>query len=221
MHLCYVNKTKNITTKTFTAMELTKIKTAALQVIFVSSIIFGASSCQENKQDNTSNESSKPVNTADAAEDQNDAKFNKNDDEKNAAFLVKAAEINLEEISLGKLAQKKSTNKDVKELGKMMETAHTKALADLQKLAAKKSISLPTELSKDLQNDQEKLDGKSEKDFNKDYADKMVSGHKDAIELFEKNTDSNDDEIRTFATTMLPELRTHLDHSIAVQEKLK
>ena len=198
-------------------MEFTKIKKTALQIIFVSTVIFGAASCEEKEHDHTA--SDKPV-TSDVAEDQNDGKFNKNDDEKNAAFLVKAAEINLEEISLGKLAQKKSTNKDVKDFGKMMETAHTKALADLQKLAAKKSISIPTELNQEAKNLYQKLDGKSEKEFNKDYADKMVSGHKDAIDLFEKqSTESSDEDIRTWATTMLPELRTHLDHAIAVQEK--
>lgn len=201
-------------------MESAKIKTTVLQVIFVSSIIFGAASCEQKQSDhNTSDASDKPV-TSEVAEDQNDGKFNKNDDEKNAAFLVKAAEINLEEISLGKLAQKKSTNKEIKELGKTMEAAHTKALADLQQLAAKKSISIPTELSQDAKNFYQKLDGKSEKDFNKEYADKMVSGHKDAIDLFEKqSTESSDEDIRTWTTAMLPELRTHLDHAIAEQEK--
>jgi len=205
-------------------MESTKIKTTVLQLIFASSVIFGIASC-ENKMkesDHTTSESETKALTPDVAEDQNEGKFNKNDDEKNAAFLVKATEINLEEIGLGKLAQKKSTNKDVKELGKMMETTHTKALADLQKLAAKKSISIPTELPQDAKNAYDKLDGESEKDFNKNYADKMVSGHKDAIDLFEKqSTESSDEDIKTWATTMLPELRTHLDHSIVVQKKIE
>jgi putative membrane protein len=203
-------------------MELTKIKTTALQVIFVSSIVFGAASCEQKEKENrVSDAPVEPINT-EVAKDQNDGKFNDNDDEKNAKFLVKAAEIDLEEISLGKLAQKKSTNKDVKELGKKMEAAHTKSFADLQKLAAKKSISIPTETSQDTKDLYAKLDEKSEKDFNKDYADRMVSGHKDAIDLFEKHsTNSSDSDIRTWATSSLPELRTHLDHSVAVQDKLK
>jgi len=47
-----------------------------------------------------------------------------------AQFLVRAAEIDLEEIQVGQLAQKKSTMIDVQELGKMMETEHTKSLSD-------------------------------------------------------------------------------------------
>ena len=43
-------------------------------------------------------------------------------------ILVNAAEINLEEIQLGQLAQKYSLNADVKSLGKMMETEHAKKL---------------------------------------------------------------------------------------------
>jgi putative membrane protein len=197
-----------------------KIKTAALQVIFASSIIFGAASCENKEKDHNDVEATKAL-TPEVAEDQNEDKFNKNADEKNAEFLVKAAEINLEEISLGKLAQKKSMNKDVKELGKMMETAHTKALADLQKLASKKIITIPTELPEAAKNMYDNFDGKSEKDFNMEYVDKMVSGHKDAIELFEKHsTDSKDEDIKTWATAMLPELRTHLDGAVAIQEKL-
>ena len=199
-----------------------KIKTAALQVIFVSSIIFGVASCENKEKEKNENdaEATKTM-TPEVAEDMNEDKFNKNADEDNAEFLVKAAEINLEEISLGKLAHKKSSNKDVKEFGKMMETAHMKALADLQKLASKKTISIPAELPQDAKNKYNNFETKSEKDFNKDYIDKMVSGHKDAIQLFEKHsTDSKDEDIKTWATSMLPELRTHLDHAVEIQEKL-
>ncbi len=201
-------------------MKSSKIKTTALQVIFASSVIFGAASCEHKDADKKSSDHTSVQVTPDIAEDQNDGKFNESADEKNAAFLLKAAEINLEEISLGKLAQTKSANKDIKELGKMMEMAHTKSLADLTVLAAKKSISIPTVMSANDKAMYDKLEAKSEKDFNKDYADKMVSGHKDAISLFEKqSTDSSDEDIKTWATNMLPSLREHLDQAIAVQDK--
>ncbi len=50
----------------------------------------------------------------------------------------------------------------------------------------------------------------------------MVDGHKKAIELFEKqSTESSDADIREWATSMLPELRKHLDHAVTVQNKLE
>ena len=77
-------------------------------------------------------------------------------------------------------------------------------------------IDMETEDTKDAY---KKLNDKAEqKDFNKSYADMMVDGHKKAVDLFEKqSTESSDVEIREWATSMLPELRTHLDQAIAVQ----
>ena len=88
------------------------------------------------------NNEKKPEDTKEVAEEHNDAKFD-NSKEKDAQFLVTAAEINLEEVNLGQLAQNKGTMADVKALGKMMETEHSAAQKDLQALAAKKQITLP------------------------------------------------------------------------------
>lgn len=161
---------------------------------------------------------SKHEDTKDVAEEHNDAKF-ANTKENDANFLVSAAEINLEEIQLGKLAQTNGTSTQVKELGKMMETEHSKALADLQALAAKKQITIPTTLTDDGMNDNKKLMDTKASDFDKEYADMMVSGHKDAISKFEKaSTDASDADIRDWAASMLPALRKHLDMSINCQK---
>ena len=49
----------------------------------------------------------------------------------------------------------------------------------------------------------------------------MVSGHKDAIDKFERAAkESTDPDIQTWASNMLPSLRTHLDHSMNCQEKV-
>jgi len=161
----------------------------------------------------------KTKDTKEVAEDHNDAKFT-NTKEDDADFLVSAAEINLEDIQLGKLAQTRGTSAQVKELGKMLETEHTKALADLQALAAKKQITIPTTLTDDGMSANKKLMDTKASDFDKEYADRMVSGHKDAISKFEKaSTDANDADIRNWASSMLPALREHLDQTITVQKQ--
>jgi putative membrane protein len=181
-------------------------------IIAVSATIFllTITSCGNHK-----NEDAKDV-----AEDQNKEKFEKRDSQKDAQFLVDVAEINLKEIELGKLAETKSDNPDVKNLGKMMVTEHTKALEDLKKLAGQKSITIPETISDDGDKECDKLSKEKTADFNKDYCDKMVNGHKDAIKKFEDAAnDRNDEDIRAFAATMLPVLRMHLDHAIACQKK--
>ena len=153
------------------------------------------------------------------AEEHNEAKFD-NANEDDAKFLVNAAEINLEEIQLGQLAQTQGRSAHIKELGKMMETEHTQAMEDLKTLAAKKQITIPTTITDDGMSAKKKLMDTKASDFDKDYANMMVDGHKDAISKFEKAAnDSHDSDIRSWATSMLPALRTHLDHSITCQKE--
>jgi putative membrane protein len=109
---------------------------------------------------------------------------------------------------------------DVKELGKMMVTEHGKALIDLKALADKKQITIPASITEDGQEAYKKLADKKGKDFDKEYCDMMVQGHKEAIEKFEKaSTDAVDADIRSWAASMVPSLRTHLDHAITCQQK--
>jgi putative membrane protein len=148
-----------------------------------------------------------------------------NDDatkEMDEKFLMNAAEINMEEIQLGQLAQQKGVSQDVKNLGKMMTDAHTKAMAELTALASSKSIAIPTSPTQDAQDLYKNLNEKTGDEFDKAYCNKMVQGHKDAIDKFEKAAEnSSDPDIRNWASGKLPELRDHLNHSTACEEKLK
>ena len=137
-------------------------------------------------------------------------------------FLSKAAMINMEEIQLGHLAGQNGTMNDVKELGKMMEEDHTKSQSDLVALARKKSITIPSTLDSNAQNDYKKLSAETGMGFDKDFCDMMVSGHKEAIALFEKeSTQANDSDIRQWAVSVLPTLHKHLDDAMTCQEKCK
>lgn len=157
--------------------------------------------------------------TAEVAEEQNDAKFN-NAKEEDAEFMVNAAEISLEEIQLGQLAQTRGSASHVKDLGKMMVTEHQKAFAELQVLASAKQITIPTTLTDDGKETYNNLMNTKASNFDKEYADMMVNGHKDAISAFEEaSTDAKDPDIRNWALSTLPSLRQHLDMSIACQKK--
>jgi putative membrane protein len=162
-----------------------------------------------------------PKDSKEIAEDHNEAKFDEAK-ENDAEFLVSVAEINLEQIQLGTLAQTNATNTEVKSLGDIMASEHEKALNDLQKLAEKKQITIPLEITNDGQEANKKLMEKRGKDFDKEYSDMMVSAHKDAIDKFEEiSTDATDIDIRNWAASMIPVMRIHLDRSISCQEQVK
>lgn len=139
-----------------------------------------------------------------------------------AAFMMKAAEINMEEIKLGKLAQEKGTMVHVKELGRMMTTEHTQAMDDLTAMAKTKMTTIITNESQKAIDDYKMLSGKSGKDFDKAYSDMMVNGHKEAIDLFEKTAmDTKDTDIKSMVTAMIPKLKTHLEHAEMCQKECK
>jgi putative membrane protein len=190
--------------------QIIQIKKTFFSAIIAASALFIVQSCDNDK---------KPEDSKDVAEEHNEAKFINKNTEKDAQFIVNAAEINLEEIKLGELAQEKSTMPKIRALGKMMEEAHRKCLDDLTALANKKSITIPTSPTDNVMDTYKKLNNKSEADFNSSYCDMMVKGHKDAIVMFDKaSTESTDTDIRDWALATLPELRKHLDHSITCQK---
>jgi putative membrane protein len=187
------------------------LKKSALFAAFIGTIIMGITAC---------NSDGKSTDTKEVAQEANEIKFDNTNTEKDAKFLVNAAEINLEEIKLGQLAQQKGTMTDVKELGKMMEQAHSKAMAETDSLAKKMLITIPASPTENALEAYKKLNNKSGTAFDKAYCSMMVSGHKDAISLFEKAAaDLNNAGIKQWAATMLPGLRTHLEHAITCQKK--
>jgi len=186
-------------------------RSALLQTVLALAITVGTFSC----------DSKKPEDSKDVAEENNDAKLENKSNEVDAQFLVNASEVNMEEISLGNLAQTKGSTSEVKELGKMMVDEHTKSSSELSKLAESKMVALPVTETDKVKEAYTKLNKKSGNDFDKAYSDMMVDGHKDAISLFEKaSTECTDLDIKTWAVETLPVLRMHLDHSISCQKKV-
>ncbi len=193
--------------------KITMLKSLLLQAILVSATIFSITSC-ENKP--------KAKDTEEVADMQNDGKEDPMAKERDEEFLQDAAEINWEKIQLGQLAQQKGMTPDVKAMGKMMEDAHTKAMADLTSLAGMKSISLPTSPTEDVKDVFERLSGKTGLEFDKDYCDRMVQSHKAAVDRFERAANNAQDaDIKAWASKMLPDLRAHLDHAMMCENKVK
>ncbi|MFP9099164.1 DUF4142 domain-containing protein [Flavobacterium sp. RHBU_24] len=166
----------------------------------------GAVSCKEKQKD-----------SEEVAEETNDETFEnaENDSlEDDSDYLVFAAETDLKEIELGKLAQQKGLHAETKAFGKMMEEMHTKALNELKTTAAAKNITIPQTITEDGQEAWDNLNKKEGHDFDEAYADDMVDGHEKAINKIEKAADkAQDPDIKTWAANMLPNLKSHLEQA--------
>ena len=189
--------------------NLIKIKTRLLHATFIMALLMVVFSCTNNR----------PADSKELATESNKEMFETSQQVNDAQFLVDAAEFNLENITLGRLAQQKGSTVKVKELGKMMQDKHQKSLDDLTVLAKTKMVIIPTLITDKSNDTYISLNDKSGQDFDKSYSDLMVSRHKDAISVFEDaTTDVSDADIRNWAVASLPGLRNHLDQSIALQK---
>lgn len=190
--------------------KLINLKEILLMMTLATTTLFIAS-CENNQ---------KHQDTKVVAEKQNDAKFDNLKQEKEAQFLVNASEINLKQIELGQLAQQKGNSTHVRELGKIMENAHTKSQNDLKALAKSKNVTIPNKLTNDARDAYKNLNEKTGDDFDEAYTNRMISDHNKAISTFEiASKDSNDNDIRNWALASLPEMRKHYDRSIDSKDK--
>lgn len=195
------------------------MKKPLLKALFLSMAVCGMVTISSCKQE------PKPADTEEVAEDQNEAKFDETNQAKedDADYLVAAAETDLEEIEIGKLAKEKGTDAEVKKFGQMLIDDHTKGSALLKPMAEKKNISLPTAITDDGKEAYAKLNQqKAGKDFDLKFADMMVDGHEKAISKMEDASQkANDPEIRAWAGNQVPTLKAHLEHAKMLQENIK
>lgn len=150
---------------------------------------------------------------------QQEAKFENSVLEFDAQFIVNAAEIGIEQIQLGQLAQHNSNMIDVMRLGKMIQVEHYRSLQTLNTIAKKKSIHLPVSMTDTAMDTYTAFRKKSGNKFDKVYCTKMIKEHEETIALFESSlTELSDYDIREWAITTLPILRTNLDQAIPCQK---
>jgi putative membrane protein len=143
-------------------------------------------------------------------------------------FRHKAMASDAFEIASSKLALKNSDSTRVKGFARLMIHDHTLTTEHLlpgsgmTKADVDKKIT-PGSGGKFASNDLvdqdhvdalNKLAGAKGKDFDSDYAGGQVSGHKDAVSMFEDYSKNGDDKsLKSWAGTTLPKLKMHLSRA--------
>ncbi|HWQ34678.1 MAG TPA: DUF4142 domain-containing protein [Blastocatellia bacterium] len=126
-------------------------------------------------------------------------------------FMMKAAEGGMAEVALGELATKQAGSDDVKQFGQRMVDDHGKANRELMDLAARKGVTLPSDMGakeKALKTKLEKLSGA---EFDREYMREMLKDHEKDVAMFEKEAkNGRDAEVKAWAEQTLPTLRDHL-----------
>lgn len=187
-------------------MKTNKISVIAAAFVFVASMSTGAFAQKDSKK---------------VADKQNEKKLDSKMED-DADFVVDAANDGMYEVQVAQLAKTNAASAKVKELAEHMIMDHSKANEELKAIAAKKNITLPAKLSDKRQKDFDNLTKQKGADFDKEYTKMMVSDHKDAIDLFQKEADKgNDGELKGWASTKIPTLKQHLSMSESTRDMVK
>ena len=174
-----------------------------LTLVVISSIVLScapqSSQTVESPRDSV-NQDDKNGNAANIAQSKSDPEF-----------ALYAADGGMLEVRLGDLALQKALSPEVKSFAQSMVTDHGKANEELKILAAKLNLSIPAALSATSQQKYDAIAQKDGEDFDRAYADAMVSDHKETIESFyvQANKGSGS-EISEWAKAKVPILEHHL-----------
>jgi putative membrane protein len=126
-----------------------------------------------------------------------------------ATFVTMAAQDGMTEVALGKLAQSKSNNPQVRQFAQKMVQDHGKADAELAHIAKAENLEVPTQLDAAHQKMVASLNAQSGAAFDGAYASHMAQDHTKAIDLFQSASNSGDPALAGFAKKTLPTLQEH------------
>lgn len=137
-------------------------------------------------------------------------------------FLTAASQGNLDEIKLSELAEQKSSNAQVKAFAQKMITQHKMLQAKMEPFAQQWSMTPPTTLNSENQQEYDKLSGLSGSQFDKEYMAEMVETHKAALDAFTQELNTTTDQ--KFKQTVMKGktvVAAHLNMAESLDAKVK
>ncbi|SAK59776.1 DUF4142 domain-containing protein [Caballeronia ptereochthonis] len=125
-------------------------------------------------------------------------------------FLQDAGQAGATEIAASKLALTHASDRQVKEFAQRMIVDHTKLARNLDVLAKRHGITAPPAADTAVIGSLQNLQGA---EFDKAYIEKVaVGGHRKAVELFRKESESgNDTALKAAASKALPVISHHYE----------
>lgn len=142
-------------------------------------------------------------------------------DKSDSDFAVDAANDNITEVELGKLAIKNGKDKKVKNFGVMMVKDHGKANAKLMILSKAKNLNLSTIPDSSGRKLIVELSKKTGNEFDKAYITIMIADHQEGVKKFaDASSRLQDPDLKNYAIKTLPVLQKHLDAINAIHDSM-
>ncbi|HXF28083.1 MAG TPA: DUF4142 domain-containing protein [Bryobacteraceae bacterium] len=137
-------------------------------------------------------------------------------------FVVSAARGGMAEVQLGKLAAEQGSSNSIKDFADHMVTDHSAANDELEKLAKKDRITLPTGPSAKQKTLYNRLSALSGSAFDRAYIQAMIEDHQKAVAEFTRaSSNASDPDIKEFASHTLPTIADHLKMAQQIQTNMQ
>jgi putative membrane protein len=137
-------------------------------------------------------------------------------------FVEKAHQINLQEVKLGELAQQKGEHNDVKQYGRHTANDHGTADSQLKQWAEGKGLTLAADVDAQGKRTYDRLSKLSGAKFDKAYIDAMVSGHKQALALFNaEEQKTKDADLKNWVTNTGKTISEHLKEAEQIRKNVQ
>src|SRR5688572_650329 len=118
--------------------------------------------------------------------------------------------MNLAVQKVAELAQQKAQSPEVKQFAQTLKQDHQKWQQDLERIAQKHSVTLPTSVDAKCQEEISKLEALSGAEFDKEFAKGSVEGHAMAVaQLQQASTAVQDQDVKQYAQKLLAKLKEH------------
>jgi putative membrane protein len=136
-------------------------------------------------------------------------------------FVERASEGNNAEVAIGAIAKGHSFDPRVLAFGAMLAAEHGAAQKELEAIAAKKHLALPTGLG-EQQAAYDRIVEKTRESFDREFANEMAGAHDQALELFKGEAQNGaDPDLKAFAARMVPVIEKHQNEAKALANALK
>jgi putative membrane protein len=136
-------------------------------------------------------------------------------------FVIDAAQANLAEVELGRLAASQGNHPDVREYGQKSVDDHTRLGDRLQALARPKGFGIPTAMSAEAENLFARLTTSKDEEFDRLYMQHMAMDYDKVIDAFRKEAEAGQDaDLRAFAAETIPVLVARLGNAQAVADRV-
>ncbi|MEV4186914.1 DUF4142 domain-containing protein [Streptosporangium canum] len=132
--------------------------------------------------------------------------------EQDKKFLVQLHRVDLTEIQAGNLAQRRSTDRSIIDLGKVLVDNHTKLDENVRQVAQKAGVPLPEDPNANQRQQLADLSRLTGQVFDNAWLAVMITGHRQTLDRLDQElSDGSSPEVKKLAEDARPVVREHLN----------